>query len=200
MRRGRVARTLWAAKRTLGAVHRFGHDVPSRSTRLRKVEDVRTRAGFTLLELLIVIAIIGIVGGIGFLNGRQIARGEREQGALATMQQSIWQGATAAASQGEVFDLIYDAGANELRLEDAAGNVERTFELPAGVTTNIAENSDDGLALRFQPPGKIELGSGETPPPGTLRALPETVTFTSGERSYTLDISVIGEVVAEEVP
>ena len=164
------------------------------------MKDVRTRAGFTLIELLIVIAIIGIVGGIGFLNGRRIAAGEREQGALATMQQSIWQGATAAASQGAVFDLIYDAGASELRLEDAAGNVERTFELPADVTTNIAENSDDGLALRFQPPGKIELGSGETPPPGTLRALPETVTFTAGDRSYTLDISVIGEVIAEEVP
>jgi Tfp pilus assembly protein FimT len=150
----------------------------------------------TILEFLVVLAIIGIVGALGFLNGRRIADGQSAQAAVATVQQSIWQGATAAASRGREMRLIYDAQENALTLEDVDGNVERTFELPDGASTNIAAGSSDGLALRFLPPGKVAMSTSDPPAAGSLQALPGDLHIATGEDTYPLDVSIIGEVIA----
>jgi Tfp pilus assembly protein FimT len=151
----------------------------------------RRTHGISVLELLIVLAIIGIVGGIGFLNGRRIATDQSAQGALATIQQSIWQGATAAASRGRDIELALQNG--ELSLQEADGTVLRSFELPDTVSTNLAAGAgQDGVALRFLPPGKVDLA--------TLDALPDPITFQTSDATYRLSVSVIGEVIAEAAP
>lgn len=144
---------------------------------------MRKRRGFSVLELLIVLAIIGIVGAIGFLNGRRIAENQSAQGSLATIQQSIWQGATAAAARGTTVELRRVGSRFTLEVGDEA---IRTFDLADGVETNLGEN---GLALRFLPPGKVDLE--------TLTALPEDLYLLAEDRRYTLRVSMIGEVVAE---
>ena len=150
----------------------------------------------TIIELLVVLAIIGVVGAIGFLNGRRIAEAQSADAAVATIQQSIWQGATAAASRGREIRLMYDAQGNLLTLEDVDGNVERTFELPDGVTTNLADGSTDGLALRFLPPGKVALSNTTPPAAGSLQALPGDLHIATDDKTYALQVSMIGEVVA----
>lgn len=148
---------------------------------------MRDKNGFSILELLVVIAIISILGTIGALNGRRIAQGRTAEASLATLQQSIWQGATSAASRGTTIELVRTG--TELILRDATSSETiRTMELDDAVTTNLPE----GVALRFLPPGKVD--------PATLAALPSDLTLTTENRTYRLDVSLIGEVRAEVSP
>ncbi len=141
----------------------------------------------TVVELLIVLAIIGIVGAIGFLNGRRVAASRTADASLATLQQSIWQGASAAASRGRTVQLVRDG--SELALRDAASGDEiRTLELDPAVETNLP----DGVALLFLPPGKVDRA--------TLDALPEDLFLATPDRRYALEVSLIGEVRAEVAP
>jgi prepilin-type N-terminal cleavage/methylation domain-containing protein len=153
---------------------------------------MRSNRAFSLLELLIVLAIIGVVAGLGFLNGRRIAERQSAQGALATIQQSIWQGATAAAARGATVELV--RAGNDFTLQLLRPGVDpevlRTFEIPDDAITNLG--GEGGLILRFLPPGKVDLD--------TLRDLPETITFQTDSSSYVLRVSMIGEVIAEALP
>ena len=145
------------------------------------------RSGITLIELLIVIAIIGVVAGIGAVSGRAIARGSSERAALNTVQQAVWQGATLAAARGFRTELCR---ANEVlavrRLDvDAgacAGELLRSYEIDAGVTLSLA----NGSTMVFTPPGTIAAGT-----------LPGEITLTAAGTTYTLEVSLIGEVRVE---
>ena len=148
----------------------------------------RTRAaGFTLIELLMVLAIVGVLGGIGFVSGRAIIRGQQSRSGLSSLQQSVWQGATAAASRGIRTELVRAGPVLRIRNADS-GAVLRTFELPASVSTNLPE----GTSLVFTPPGKVDAG--------TLAALPDPLTVTADGTVYAVTISLIGEVDLEAAP
>lgn len=143
--------------------------------------------GITIVEVMIVLAIIGIIGAIGFLNGRSIAASRTADASLATLQQSIWQGASAAASRGRDVELVRNGF--ELVLRDAAsGETIRTLELDDAVETNLP----DGVALLFLPPGKVDRDS--------LDDLPSDLYLATPDRNYGLEVSLIGEVRAEVVP
>ena len=148
---------------------------------------MRDPEGFSILELLVVIAIIAILGTIGATNGRRIAQDRTAEASLTTVQQSIWQGATAAASRGATIELVR-AGAGLTLREVASGATIRSWELDAAVTTTLPE----GVVLRFLPPGKVD--------PATLSALPDDLTSTALNHTYRLDVSLIGEVRAEVSP
>src|SRR5690625_3213388 len=142
--------------------------------------------GLTLLELIVVVAIIGIVAGIGVINGNRIARQERAHAAVATLQQSVWQGATSAASRGREIDLHFD-GQNLGLVDVTDDSLVRTFELPEGTRTNMSP----GTVLKFLPPGKVdlELLSDLNNADGGYGLLIDT-----GQNTYNLEISIIGEV------
>ncbi len=140
-----------------------------------------------MLELLIVIAIIGVVAGLGFLNGNRVAERQSAQAAIATIQQSIWQGATSAASRGTTVELRRVADGFTLSIDD---DVIRTFEIPTNVSTNLG-SGEDGVALVFLPPGKVDFASLTA-----LADLGEDLYVESQYNRYHLQISMIGEVVA----
>ena len=138
--------------------------------------------GFTLRELLIVLAIIGVLATVGITSGAGIARRQAAQGAIATFQQSVWQGATLAASRGQTIELRRSG--DELHLVGTrTGNTLRTYELPAGVDIPVSNP-----ILSFLPPGKVDTTS--------LNNLPDELVINTGEGRYELTISLIGEVFA----
>lgn len=139
--------------------------------------------GITVVELLIVLAIVGVLAGLVALNGRRVLMGQESRAAVTSVQQTVWQGATAAAARGVVTRLTR-AGDRFTLTDTATGATLRTFDLPSQVTSNWPQ----GQALDFTPPGRIDVA--------TLDALPEPLTITANDNSYALLISLIGEVKA----
>lgn len=139
--------------------------------------------GFSVVELLIAVAIIGVLAGVGFVSGRQILQGQQNRSAINTIQQSVWQGATAAASRGITAELFRNGRVLQVR-NQATSAVIRSFELPPDVVFNLP----DGASLVFTPPGKIDLGSMANLPSLTLQA---------NGKTYSLQVSLIGEVKVE---
>lgn len=139
---------------------------------------MKDRAGITILELLVVIAILGVIAGIGIMNGRRAAQAQTARGAVATFQQSVWQGASAAASRGLTIEL--NRTEEGLALVDTDDRVIRVYELPASVDIPV-----DNPILRFLPPGKVDLS--------TL-SLVDDLVIDTGHGRYTVEISLIGEV------
>lgn len=143
---------------------------------------LRTEAGLTLLEILIALAVLGIILGIGIFNARQTLTGSQERAAIQTVRQSIWQGATAASARGRPITLTRNG--RILRLMDGE-TVIRTDELPPSVGTNFPE----GMLLEFSPPGKIT--------PESLGAFMERDPWIGADgRTHHIEVSVIGEVRA----
>lgn len=135
-----------------------------------------------MIELLIIIGIIGIIGAIAFMNLRPVLRGQEERAAVQSVQQTVWQGATAAASRGSTLELTRTGSTFRL-IDTANSRLLKEFVLPLSVTTNWPE----GQALVFTPPGRIETNS--------LLALPQL--WIAGEgRTTDLTVSLIGEVKA----
>lgn len=136
--------------------------------------------GITILELLIVLAVLGLVLGIGFFNARRALVGSQERAAVQTVRQSIWQGATAASSRGRPITLVRTGNAFQLVDGDT---IIRSDDLPDGVTTNLAQ----GTLLEFSPPGKVTADS--------LAGFMERDPWIGGEgRTQRIEVSVIGEV------
>jgi type II secretory pathway pseudopilin PulG len=133
------------------------------------------------LELLIVLAIIGATAGIIALSGRLITRGQDANAAVKTMQQSIWQGATMAASRGVRTNLVLSGQELEVQVA-SSGQVIRRYELNADAALNVS----DGTLLAFTPPGKVD--------PASLASLPTPLQLTTNGTTYDLQISLIGEV------
>lgn len=152
--------------------------------------DQRRRAGFTLIELLIVLAIIGIIGAIGVFNGRRALQSQQEQAAIVSIQQSVWQAATAAAARGVETELVRSGESFVVQYADEENQTRtlRSFELPESVSTNLPQ----GRVLSFTPPGKIDAA--------TLQSLPDPVVVTTSDKTTTLMISLIGEVKAARAP
>ena len=141
--------------------------------------------GFTLLELLIVIAVLGVIMGMGFINGREFLDNREERTAIHTFQQSIRQGATSAAARGRRTELVMQNDTLILREVDAPEKIIATQELPKDLATNL----DAGSLLTFEPPGKINST--------TLNALDQPVEITAAGKTYNLTISIIGETKVE---
>lgn len=139
-------------------------------------------SGITLIELLIVIAILAIIFGIGIFNARGALESRQESAAIKTVSQMVWQGATAASARGRIVTLNRDG--HTLRLLDG-DSVIREDDLPRGVSTNLP----GGTVLVFSPPGKITDES--------LSALLDSSPWIrTSDTLYDLEVSLIGEVRA----
>jgi len=139
--------------------------------------------GLTTIELLIVIAVIGILGTITVLGLREVLQGQEQRSAIQSIQQTVWQGATAAASRGTTLELVRSG--RTFTLEEAEnGRILKTFELPDGVTSNWPENEP----LVFTPPGRVDSAS--------LEKLPARIQVFTESSVTDLTVSLIGEVKA----
>lgn len=136
-----------------------------------------------MIELLIIVAIIGIILAIGVFNGRQALTSQQERAAVNSLRQASWQGATAAAARGRPVFLTHENSELLLRVGNADGNVIRREQLPPGLDSNLPE----GTVLVFTSPGKIDPEF--VPAPGQYWV-------EADGRRLALEFSVIGEVEA----
>jgi len=141
----------------------------------------RSRRGLSLVELLLVVAVLAVLLGFGAIQGRAIAQGSSERAAVRSVQQAVWQGATLAAARG--FRTALDRQGPELIVRRLSnGEVLRRYALDPNVVLDL----QDGRVLVFAPPGTIV--------PETLDALPSPIVMVAGGTTYRLQVSMIGEV------
>lgn len=140
---------------------------------------MKQTCAFTILELLLVVAIVGIIAGITVVSGRQILQGQEEQAVIHSFRQGVLQSATAASARGEKVRLVKQG--NELQLKDESNTVFQRFDLAASVTTNL----DDGLILAFHPSGKATNWS--------YNRLTRPLRFETEKTTYLISVSLIGE-------
>lgn len=137
--------------------------------------------GASIIEVLIVVALLAVIAGFAIPNFRSILQGSEERAAIQSIQQTVWQGATAAAARGVVITLERTSNRFVLTNTDT-GQVLKTFELPRGVSSNWPQ----GLAIVFTPPGKVDSES--------LIGFPTNLNVFANDRTTYLEISLIGEV------
>ncbi|RIH82964.1 hypothetical protein Mlute_02334 [Meiothermus luteus] len=143
---------------------------------------LRSAGGFTLLELIVVMAILGVAIGVGFAQVRNLAQRQQALATVEQIRQLFWQGATAAASRGGTNFLLVRSG-NVLRVQSQAdGSVLRSVTLPSGVSCSLSE----GTLATFTSPGKVIFSS----------SFPANRQFTvsANGQTFTLTATLIGEV------
>jgi prepilin-type N-terminal cleavage/methylation domain-containing protein len=82
-----------------------------------------TQAGFTLLELLLVITMLGLLAGVAIPHFRGSYEAARLEAAGEIVQQSVSAARGGARATGEVWNLVWDPGEGEIHilpLEDSA--------------------------------------------------------------------------------
>ncbi|MFA5552536.1 MAG: hypothetical protein WDA03_13085 [Trueperaceae bacterium] len=139
-------------------------------------------SGITIIETLVVLAIAGILFALMVSSGRGTLESQQEQAAIRSIQQSIWQGSSAASARGRNTELTLTGRRIDVREVDS-GRLVRTEELPAGVLTNLPR-------LVFTPPGKISTDS--------FALVADGISVSTSRGTTTLRVSVIGEVIAEK--
>lgn len=137
--------------------------------------------GASIVEILIVVAILAVVAGFAIPNLRTVLQGSEERAAIQSIQQTVWQGATAAAARGVEITLTRTGGDFVLRNTES-NQVLKTFTLPSGVSSNWPQLE----VVTFTPPGKVD--------PTSLEGFPAELSITANGRTTRLEISLIGEV------
>jgi prepilin-type N-terminal cleavage/methylation domain-containing protein len=143
-----------------------------------KTKKNKTR-GFTMLELLIAVAIIGVLASIVFVSGRQIVLRQEGPDTISQFKQIVSRGGSVAAARGKDVQLKYQNREFILR-EKVSEKYIHSFEIPASVSINLSE----GATLEFAPSGLIK----------SLAAVPNPVIVNSKDKTYQLRLSIIGQM------
>lgn len=140
------------------------------------------KRGFSLLEILVILAIIGVLAGIVTIGSRAILRGQENRSSLYSMRQIFWQGASAATSRG--LNLRLERDGDFVRVIDPANPARpiREVELSGDATLSLPQ----GSIATFSPTGKVSIASANNP-----------FTFSADGKTYRFTVSLIGEVKLE---
>ncbi len=136
--------------------------------------------GFTMLELLIVMAVVGIITAVGAVSASTILKRSQEGSSLRTFQHSIWQAAGLSSSRGVIITLNKSGQTLSIK-NQKSGATLRSFKLASGVSTNLP----DGEVIKFLPPGEIDEVS--------YQNLPSPISISTSHENYSLLVSIIGE-------
>lgn len=116
------------------------------------------RRAFTLMEVLIVVALLGLVASVAMMDFGTLIDGARTPSAYETLSTALVRGRTRALDGGAPVKLVYDRNAAALRLVSSgapedfpiANLTGVTFQLPAEDSTDSERPLD---AVVFHPSG-----------------------------------------------
>ena len=147
---------------------------------------MKGKQGFTLLELLIVLGILGIILGIAVLSGRQILNGQEERAALHSFRQAVTRAATGANSRNTFITLRIEDNSIIIRDTETLRDIQ-SYPIPRSVQiTDTSGNTLEGRFLAFGPSGKVS--------DQILTADNLKFRFQANDTTYTAEVSLIGEV------
>ena len=136
--------------------------------------------GFSLIEILVVIAILSVFASLTFVSGRRVMQSQDQLAAISILKQSLIRASLSANAKGKQLELKQNGSSIELK--DATKTLEQ-FDLPSGFSVNWPD-------LMFRESGLIDVAS-----------LPTDKIVLSGPKgTYELKISLIAEMKAELIP
>jgi prepilin-type N-terminal cleavage/methylation domain-containing protein len=157
------------------------------------IAQVKTR-GFSTIELLIVMAVIGILIAITMLNGRQIINRQNEVASIQQFKQLLQRSTTTASARGVTATLERTGATIKVTAPKKTNPAQIETLMEMTLDKNVTSDLPEGSSLVFSPVGRIE--------PVSLGTLPGLNSFTmqAAGKTYRLNVSVIGEVKLEVLP
>ena len=148
----------------------------------------KRQSGFTLIEMMIVIAVFAIVAAIAIPNFMSLLPGMRLNGAARQVMGDLMAARMNAVKQNNEFKVFFNSpGANQYQILDDDDN-DGTADTGEAITTpakNIQDNYPD-----------VTVSSTNNPiffPRGTATGLP-TVTLQNSSGTKTVTVSIAGRV------
>jgi prepilin-type N-terminal cleavage/methylation domain-containing protein len=154
------------------------------------------RAGFTLLELLVVVTITGVLGSLAILSFSTVQGRMGARSAQSNFLSMHAQTRAFAVERGGPARLVIDTQTNELRIEapDPDGNMEivNRLDLAGEFNVNLTLNSGSTTTpaiVCFTPRGVADPGC------GTISQV-TVVRFSRGNRTADVQLLVLGQARA----
>ena len=111
----------------------------------------RVRRAFTLIEIMIVVALIGLIAAMGVPSILQTFRKEGMREALSDVQQLLGDARARAIFRGQTTEVVFHPAEKRMEIVDAAGDA------PAPTPAEVAANGRAGNAPIV--PGAVPRGS-----------------------------------------
>jgi general secretion pathway protein H len=116
-------------------------------------EQLHRQAGFTLIEMLVVLVILGIIGGIVLTNGPSHSAALDMRAASTEVAAALRLGRTRAIALNRPISVFFDPAHDTYRV---GGDPIRT--LPRGIDLSITSEAGEGPSIQFLPDGSASGG------------------------------------------
>jgi prepilin-type N-terminal cleavage/methylation domain-containing protein len=145
---------------------------------------MRKDAGFTLLELLTVIAIAGVLAAIAVPNFLSYQYNSRLKGALSTLRGDLVGARMLAIKSGFEYQVAFSSGGYLIQQGNLSLN---STSYTTEVTRNFADEYP-GVTASVTPSAPVFS------PKGTVAAAPVIITLQNAQRTRTITIHMAGKI------